>query len=130
MAGEYISYFFFLFSFSYFLFLIPYFLFPISYFLFLISYFLFLISYSSFLFYFLLRLKGNIWFCLAVTSPQIGPNISSSMKAPFPEFLRIYVNCFPVKNDKRMRGRWSILNDRWICGFKIKEIRRQSKQKL
>ena len=40
----------------------------------------------------------------AFASPQIVPNISSSMKAAFTEFFRIYVNCFCSKNDKMARG--------------------------
>ena len=46
----------------------------------------------------------NIWSYLPLALPQIGPNISSSMKADFPEFLKIYENCFCTKNDKRLRG--------------------------
>ena len=41
-------------------------------------------------------LTANIYYILEnAGSPQIGPaNISLSMKAAFPEFFRIYVNCF------------------------------------
>ena len=75
-------------------------------------------------FLWLLRAQGNIWSRPAVTSlylnrksgfanralplpqPQIGlANISSSMKAAFPEFFGIYVDCYSAKNDKRVRGR-------------------------
>ena len=43
---------------------------------------------------------------LPLPQPQIGlANISLSMKAAFPEFFGIYVDCYSAKNDKRVRGR-------------------------
>ena len=56
--------------------------------------------------------------------PQIGAaNISSSMKAAFPEFFRIYVYCYSARNDKRMRGEKGIAGQSWktdiFYSFKI-----------
>ena len=56
--------------------------------------------------------------------PQIGAaNISSSMKAAFPEFFRIYVYCYSARNDKRMRAEKGIAGQSWktdiFYGFKI-----------
>ena len=81
-----------------------------------------LITHQNFLW--LLRAKGNIWSCLALPEPQIGAaNISSSMKAAFPEFFRIYVYCYSARNDKRMRGEKGIAGQSWktdiFYSFKI-----------